>query len=161
MLAHAIGQVEPPADLVITGNQATDGTGGTVPAIIAQNLGVPQLTHMRDFTVEGGKITGLRETDEGQQTLEATLPAVVSVHEKINEPRFPSFKGIMAAKKKEVRTLTLDDIGVLAEDVGLANANSKVSSAAPRPAKSAGEKVSDEGDGGTKIAEYLVAQKII
>jgi electron transfer flavoprotein beta subunit len=161
VLAHAIGQVEPPADLVITGNQATDGTGGTVPAIIAQNLGVPQLTHMRDFTVEGGTITGLRETDEGQQTLEATLPAVVSVHEKINEPRFPSFKGIMAAKKKEVRTLTLDDIGVLAEDVGLANANSKVSSAAPRPAKRAGEKVSDEGDGGTKIAEYLVAQKII
>ena len=161
VLAHAIGQVEPPADLVITGNQATDGTGGTVPAIIAQNLGVPQLTHMRDFTVEGGKITGLRETDEGQQTLEATLPAVVSVHEKINEPRFPSFKGIMAAKKKEVRTLTLDDIGVSAEDVGLLNANSKVCSAAPRHAKSAGEKVSDEGDGGTKIAEYLVAQKII
>ena len=161
VLAHAIGQVEPPADLVITGNQATDGTGGTVPAIIAQNLGVPQLTHMRDFTVEGGKITGLRETDEGQQTLEATLPAVVSVHENINDPRFPSFKGIMAAKKKEVRTLTLDDIGVSAEDVGLLNANSKVCSAAPRPAKSAGEKVSDEGDGGTKIAEYLVAQKII
>ena len=161
VLAHAIGQVEPPADLVITGNQATDGTGGTVPAIIAQNRGVPQLTQRRDFTVEGGKITGLRETDEGQQTLEATLPAVVSVHEKINEPRFPSFKGIMAAKKKEVRTLTLDDIGVSAEDVGLLNANSKVCSAAPRPAKSAGEKVSDEGDGGTKIAEYLVAQKII
>ncbi len=161
VLAHAIGQVEPPADLVITGNQATDGTGVTVPAIIAQNLGVPQLTHMREFTVDGGKITGLRETDEGQQTLEATLPAVVSVHEKINEPRFPSFKGIMAAKKKEVRTLTLDDIGVGADDVGLANANSKVFSAAPRPAKSAGEKVSDEGDGGTKIAEYLVAQKII
>ena len=67
----------------------------------------------------------------------------------------------MAAKKKEVRTLTLDDIGVGADDVGLANANSKVFSAAPRPAKSAGEKVSDEGDGGTKIAEYLVAQKII
>jgi electron transfer flavoprotein beta subunit len=161
VLAHAIGQVEPPADLVITGNQATDGTGGTVPAIIAQNLGVPQLTHMRDFTVEGGKITGLRETDEGQQTLEATLPAVVSVHEKINEPRFPSFKGIMAAKKKEVVTLTLADIGVEADEVGLANAGSSVVSSTPKPPKTAGEKVADEGEGGTKIAAYLVAQKII
>lgn len=161
LLANAIGQVDPPADLVITGNQATDGTGGAVPSIVAQNLGLPQLTHMREFTVEGGKITGLRETDEGQQRLEASLPAVVSVHEKINEPRFPSFKGIMAAKKKQVRTLTLEEIGVSADEVGLGNAGSKVLSSVPRPAKSAGEKVSDEGDGGTKIAEYLVAQKII
>ena len=159
-LARALGTIEA-VDLVIAGNEATDGTGGAVPAIIAEYLGLPQLTHMRSVTVDGGTISGERETDEGVFTVEASLPAIVSVNEKINEPRFPSFKGIMAAKKKEVRTLTLDDIGVLAEDVGLANANSKVSSAAPRPAKSAGEKVSDEGDGGTKIAEYLVAQKII
>ncbi|MBU3687051.1 MAG: electron transfer flavoprotein subunit beta/FixA family protein [Mycobacteriaceae bacterium] len=161
ILAHALGQIEPPADLVIAGNQATDGTGGAVPAIIAHYLGLPQLTHMRTVSVEGEKITGQRETDEGVLTLEATLPAVVSVHEKINEPRFPSFKGIMAAKKKQVQTLTLDEIGVGAEEAGLGNAGSKVLSAAPRPAKSAGEKVSDEGEGGKKIADYLVAQKII
>ncbi len=133
-----------------------------MPAIIAEYLGLPQLTHVRKLTVENGKVTGERETDDGVFTLEASLPAVVSVNEKINEPRFPSFKGIMAAKKKEVTTLTLAEIGVEADEVGVANAGSKVlTSTPPKPPKTAGEKVTDEGDGGTKIAEYLVAQKII
>lgn len=160
-LARALGQIEPATDLVIAGNEATDGTGGAVPAIIAEYLGLPQLTHMRKITVEGGKISGERETDEGVFTIEASLPAIVSVNEKINEPRFPSFKGIMAAKKKEVATLTLADIGVEADEVGLTNAGSSVLSSTPKPPKTAGEKVTDDGDGGTKIAEYLVAQKII
>jgi electron transfer flavoprotein beta subunit len=159
-LARALGSIEG-VDLVIAGNQATDGTGGAVPAIIAEYLGLPQLTHMRTVQIEGTTITGERETDEGLFTVEATLPAVVSVHEKINEPRFPSFKGIMAAKKKEVATLTLADIGVEADEVGLANAGSTVMASTPKAAKAAGEKVSDEGEGGAKIAEYLVAQKII
>ena len=159
-LARALGTIEG-TDLVIAGNEATDGTGGAVPAIIAEYLGLPQLTHMRKITVEGGTISGERETDEGVFSVEATLPAVVSVNEKINEPRFPSFKGIMAAKKKEVATLTLADIGVDADEVGLANAGSTVVSSTPKPPKSAGEKIADDGTGGTKIAEYLVAQKII
>jgi electron transfer flavoprotein beta subunit len=159
-LARALGTIEG-TDLVIAGNQATDGTGGAVPAIIAEYLGLPQLTHMRSVQIEGGTIKGERETDEGLFTVEASLPAVVSVHEKINEPRFPSFKGIMAAKKKEVTTLTLADIGVEADEVGLANAGSTVMTSTPKAAKAAGEKVSDEGEGGAKIAEYLVAQKII
>ena len=159
-LARALGQVEG-ADPVIAGNAASDGTGGAIPAIIAEYLGLPQLTHMRSITIEGGKISGERETDDGVFTVEATLPAVVSVHEKINEPRFPSFKGIMAAKKKEVQTLTLADIGVESDEVGLATAISKVSSSTPKPPKAAGEKFTDEGDGGAKIAEYLVAQKIV
>jgi electron transfer flavoprotein beta subunit len=159
-LARALGQVEG-ADLVIAGNAASDGTGGAIPAIIAEYLGLPQLTHMRSITIEGGRISGERETDDGVFTVEASLPAVVSVHEKINEPRFPSFKGIMAAKKKEVTTLTLADIGVEADEVGLATAISKVESSTPKPPKAAGEKFSDEGDGGAKIAEYLVAQKIV
>ena len=100
-LARALGAIEG-TDLVIAGNEATDGTGGAVPAIIAEYLGLPQLTHVRKLSVEGGKVTGERETDDGVFTVEASLPAVVSVNEKINEPRFPSFKGIMAAKKKEV-----------------------------------------------------------
>ena len=81
-------------------------------------------------------------------TLEATLPAVVSVTEKINEPRFPSFKGIMAAKKKEVTVLTLAEIGVESDEVGLDNAGSTVLSSTPKPPKTAGEKVTDEGEGG-------------
>lgn len=159
-LARALGTVEG-VELVISGNAASDGTGGAVPAIIAEYLGLPQLTHMRTLTIDGTKISGERETDEGVFTVEASLPAIVSVHEKINEPRFPSFKGIMAAKKKEVTTLTLADIGVESDEVGLANAGSKVSSSTPKPPKAAGEKFTDEGDGGSKIAEYLVAQKII
>ena len=158
-LARALGSIEG-TDLVIAGNEATDGTGGAVPAIIAEYLGLPQLTHMRKIVIEGGKISGERETDEGLCSVEASLPAIVSVTEKINEPRFPSFKGIMAAKKKEVSTLTLADIGVEGDEVGRDNAGSTVLSSTPKPPKTAGEKVSDEGDGGTKIAEYLVAQKI-
>jgi electron transfer flavoprotein beta subunit len=159
-LARALGTIEG-AELVIAGNEATDGTGGAVPAIIAEYLGLPQLTHVRKLTVEDGKVTGERETDDGVFTLEASLPAVVSVNEKINEPRFPSFKGIMAAKKKEVVKLTLAEIGVEADEVGVANAGSKVLSSTPKPPKTAGEKVTDEGEGGAKVAEYLVAQKII
>ncbi|MGB3484076.1 MAG: electron transfer flavoprotein subunit beta/FixA family protein [Mycobacterium sp.] len=159
-LARALGTVEG-VELVIAGNEATDGVGGAVPAIIAEYLGLPQLTHVRKLTVDGDTITGERETDDGVFTLEATLPAIVSVNEKINEPRFPSFKGIMAAKKKEVTTLTLAEIGVEADEVGVANAGSKVLSATPKPPKTAGEKITDEGDGGSKIAEYLVGQKLI
>jgi electron transfer flavoprotein beta subunit len=159
-LARALGTIEG-TELVIAGNESTDGVGGAVPAIIAEYLGLPQLTHLRKLLVEGGKVTGERETDDGLFTLEASLPAVVSVNEKINEPRFPSFKGIMAAKKKEVTTLTLAEIGVGADEVGLANAGSAVLASNPKPPKTAGEKVADEGDGGTKVAGYLIAEKLI
>jgi electron transfer flavoprotein beta subunit len=159
-LARALGAIEG-TELVIAGNEATDGTGGAVPAIIAEYLGLPQLTHVRKLSVEGGKVTAERETDEGVFTLEAALPAVVSVNEKINEPRFPSFKGIMAAKKKEVSVLTLADIGVEADEVGRDNAGSTVKASTPKPPKTAGEKVTDEGEGGNGIVKYLVAQKII
>jgi electron transfer flavoprotein beta subunit len=159
-LARALGTIEG-TELVIAGEEATDGVGGAVPAIIAEYLGLPQLTHVRKMTLEGGKLTAERETEDGVFTLEASLPAVVSVSEKINEPRFPSFKGIMAAKKKEVTVLTLAEIGVEADEVGLKNAGSTVTASTPKPPKTAGEKVADEGEGGTKIADYLVAQKII
>jgi len=107
-------------------------------------------------------ITVERETaDEGLVRLEASLPALVSVSEKINEPRYPSFKGIMAAKKKPVHTLTVADLGVDGGAVGLANSWSTVLEAAPKPPRSGGTKIEDEGDGGTKVAEFLVAQKLI
>ncbi|WP_040836973.1 electron transfer flavoprotein subunit beta/FixA family protein [Nocardia brevicatena] len=160
VLAGALGQVEG-VELVIAGNEATDGRMGAVPAIIAEYLGIPQLTHLRKLTVDGDRITGERETDEGVFKLEATLPAIVSVTEKINEPRFPSFKGIMAAKKKEVQTFALADLGIDPSTVGVENAGSTVTASTPKPPRTAGEKVADEGDGGTKIAQYLVAQKII
>ncbi|WP_216898933.1 electron transfer flavoprotein subunit beta/FixA family protein [Nocardia alni] len=160
VLAAALGQVEG-VELVIAGNEATDGRGGAVPAVIAEYLGIPQLTHLRKLAVDGDKITGERETDEGVFKLEATLPAIVSVTEKINEPRFPSFKGIMAAKKKEVQTFTLADLGVDASTVGVGNAGSAVTAVTPKPPRTAGEKIVDEGEGGNQISAYLVGQKII
>ncbi|MEY7971996.1 electron transfer flavoprotein subunit beta [Saccharomonospora xinjiangensis] len=160
VLAAAVRKVGD-VDLVIAGNEASDGRGGAVPAVLAELLGMPQLTHARQVTVDGGSIEVDRETEDGITHLEASLPAVVSVTEKINEPRYPSFKGIMAAKKKPVETLTIADLDVDAAEVGLANAGSAVLEAAPKPPRAAGQKITDEGDGGTKVAEYLVAQKII
>jgi electron transfer flavoprotein beta subunit len=161
VIAAAIGRVEG-VDLVIAGNEASDGRGGAVPAIVAELLSFPQLTHARQVTVEGSTVKVDRETaDEGLTHLEATLPALISVTEKINEPRYPSFKGIMAAKKKPVETLTVADLGVDAGEVGLENAWSTVVEAAPKPPRTSGQRVEDDGDGGTKVAEYLVGQKLI
>ncbi|WP_028932554.1 electron transfer flavoprotein subunit beta/FixA family protein [Pseudonocardia spinosispora] len=159
-LAKVIGTVEG-YDLVIAGNEASDGRIGAVPAMIADVLGLPSLTHAQELEVSGSTVTVTRGTDDGITKLTAELPALVSVGEKLNEPRYPSFKGIMAAKKKPVQTITLADAGIDASEVGLANALSSVTESAPKPPKSAGEKVEDEGDGGSKIAEYLVGQKII
>jgi electron transfer flavoprotein beta subunit len=160
-LASALGQIED-IGLVIAGNESSDGVGGAIPAMLAHYLGLPQLTHLRTIDVADGKVTGERETDDGVFELEATVPAVISVSEKIVEDaRFPSFKGIMAAKKKPVAALTLAGIGVEADEVGGANAWSTVESATPKPPKTAGEKVTDEGEGGKQIADYLVAQKLV
>jgi len=159
-LAKVIGTIEG-FDLVITGNEASDGRTGAIPAMVADVLGIPALTHAQELTVDGGTVSVTRGTDDGITKLTASLPALVSTGEKLNEPRYPSFKGIMAAKKKPVTTLTLADAGIDAGEVGLANALTTVTEAAPKPPKSAGEKVEDEGDGGSRIAKYLVGQKII
>ncbi|MCW0215191.1 MAG: electron transfer flavoprotein subunit beta/FixA family protein [Pseudonocardia sp.] len=159
-LAKVIGTVGD-VDLILAGNEASDGRSGAIPAMVAEILDLPSLTHARELTVDGSTVTVRRETDDGVTVLTTELPAVVSVNEKINEPRYPSFKGIMAAKKKPVTTLTLADAGIDASEVGLANALTSVTSAQPKPPKSAGEKVEDEGDGGAKIAAFLVSQKLI
>lgn len=159
-LAKAIGTIEG-VDLVIAGNESTDGRAGAVPAMIAELLQWAQLTYARNVTVEGSTVRVQREMEAGVFDLEASLPAVVSVTEKINEPRYPSFKGIMAAKKKPVATLALADLGIDAATMGLAAAGSTVTSAAPTPPKQAGQKVTDEGDGGVRIVEYLAGAKLL
>jgi electron transfer flavoprotein beta subunit len=159
-LAGAIGTVGE-VDLVLAGNEASDGRSAAVPAMIAEVLGLPVLTHARKVAVEGGTLTVHRETDDGVVVLSAELPAVVSVGEKINEPRYPSFKGIMAAKKKKVTSLSLADTGLDESQVGAAGALTSVVAATPKPPKSAGEKVVDDGDGGSKVAAFLVAQKLV
>jgi electron transfer flavoprotein beta subunit len=159
-LAKVIGTVGD-YDLIIAGNEASDGRTGAVPAMVAELLGIPALTHAQELAVEGTTVTVTRGTDEGITKLTAELPALVTTGEKLNEPRYPSFKGIMAAKKKPMTKLTLADAGIDASEVGLKNALTKVASASPKPPKTAGEKIEDEGDGGSKIAAYLVSQKII
>jgi electron transfer flavoprotein beta subunit len=158
-LAAVLGQIG--FDLVILGSESTDARTSVVPAMLAERLGVPQLSYASKVQIDGDSITINRLADYGYDTVEATLPAVVSVVEKINEPRYPSFKGIMAAKKKPVQTLSVADIGVDAGQVGLANAASEVLSFAKRPARQAGTIVTDEGDGGGKAAEFLAGRKFI
>src|SRR3712207_9083584 len=122
-----------------------------MPALLAERLGLPQLSGARKLTVDGGVAKVERQTDGGYWALEAPLPAIVSTWDSINEPRYPSFKGIMAAKKKPVETLTLTDLGVDAGSVGLAHAGSQVLDFAGRPPKGAGVKVPDEGDGAQQL----------
>jgi electron transfer flavoprotein beta subunit len=148
-------------DLVILGSESTDARMGVLAAMLSERLGVPQMSLASKVEIDGSSIRIQRQADYGYDKVEGTLPAVVSVVEKINEPRYPSFKGIMAAKKKPVETLGLADLGIDAGQVGLAAAATEVVSFAQRPPRAAGTIVKDDGDGGTKAAEYLAAQKFI
>ena len=148
-------------DLVVFGCESTDARTGLVPAMVAERLGVPQLTLASKVEVDGGSVTIRRVTDDGVATVTGSLPAVVSVNEKINEPRYPTFKGIMAAKKKPVQALALADLSLAPDTVGLANAASWVDDFAARPPRQAGVIVKDEGDGGNKAAAFLAGRKFI
>lgn len=148
-------------DLVICGMASTDGVMGVLPALLAERLGVPQVTLLSEVAVDGGVVTGRRDGDTASEQLEASLPAVVSVTDQSGEARYPSFKGIMAAKKKPVQSLDLDDLGLDADEVGLAGAWTAVDSATERPARTAGTIVKDEGEGGRQLAGFLAGQKFI
>ena len=160
ILAEAVKKIGSP-DLILTGMASTDGAMGVVPAMLAERLGLPQVTLASELTVEGGTVTIRRDGDVASETIAASLPALVSVTDQINEPRYPSFKGIMAAKKKPVEKWTLADLGLDAGSVGLAAAWTKVDSFAQRPPREKGQVVTDEGAGGTKLAEFLSAQKFV
>ncbi|MFB7556179.1 electron transfer flavoprotein subunit beta/FixA family protein [Streptomyces brevispora] len=148
-------------DLVISGMASTDGAMGVVPALLAERLGVAQVTLLSEVAVEGGVVTGRRDGDTASERVEASLPAVVSVTDQSGEARYPSFKGIMAAKKKPVVSLDLGDLGLDAGEVGLGGAWTVVDSAVQRPARTAGTIVKDEGEGGKRLAEFLAGQKFI
>jgi electron transfer flavoprotein beta subunit len=161
VLAEAIKKVGTP-DLVITGMASTDGTMSVVPAMLAERLGLPQVTFASELTVDGSTVTIRRDGDAASETIVATLPALVSVTDQINEPRYPSFKGIMAAKKKPVETWSLSDLGVDAEAVGLSAAWSQVEGTEERPPRSQGEIVTDEdGSGATALVDFLASKKFI
>ncbi|MFC8296143.1 electron transfer flavoprotein subunit beta/FixA family protein [Streptomyces sp. NPDC057242] len=148
-------------DLVVCGMASTDGAMGVLPALLAERLGLPQVTLLSEVSVEDGTVRGRRDGDAATELLEAPLPAVVSVTDQSGEARYPSFKGIMAAKKKPVEELDLDDLDIDADEVGLGGSWTLVNSATPRPARTQGTVVTDEGDGGKQLAAFLAAQKFI
>jgi electron transfer flavoprotein beta subunit len=148
-------------DLVIAGSEATDSRMAIMGALLSERLGQPQLTGARKLTVDGTSVTIERQTDDGYAVVQATTPAIISVVEKINEPRYPSFKGIMAAKSKPLDTKSLADTGLDTSAVGLASAPSQVVEFSTKPPRQAGQVVKDEGDGGSKIAEFLASQKFV
>ncbi len=158
-LAQVIGQIG--FDLVILGSESTDARTGVMAAMLSERLGVPQLSFASKVEIDGTAIKIHRQADYGYDKVEASLPAVVSVVEKINEPRYPSFKGIMAAKKKPVQIMGMADAGIDAGAIGLANAACEVISFAKRPPRQAGTIVPDDGDGGVKSAGFLADRKFI
>jgi electron transfer flavoprotein beta subunit len=148
-------------DLVVTGNESTDGRTAAVPAMLAERLGVAQLTFLRTLEVNGAEVSGERMTEDGHVDVAASLPALVSVTEQIAEARYPNFKGIMAAKKKPVDTVTLADLGIASGDAGGANSWSVVTTVTPRPPREGGTLITDDGTAGTQIADYLANAKLI
>jgi len=159
VLAAALGKLE--WDLVICGMASTDGTMSVVPTMLSERLGVPGLTWASSLSVEGEMVTIRRDGDDASTTVTGSLPALVSVTDQTGEARYPSFKGIMAAKKKPITTYSLADLGVDAGQVGLSGAWSSVESATRRPPRAAGIVVTDEGDGGVKLADFLATNKFI
>lgn len=143
-------------DLVICGTESTDARMSVVPAMLAERLSYSQLTFAGSVKVDGSTVSIARQTEFGVEQMSAPMPAIVSVVEKINEPRYPSFKGIMAAKKKTIATKSLSDLGVSAQ-----SSWSAVKDSALRPARGAGVKITDEGDAGKKLVAFLKERKLI
>ncbi len=161
VIAAALEQEE--FDLVVFGNQSTDARTCLVPAAVAELLGLPSLTYARHLDIDGEQVTVHREHDEGWDVVSSTLPAIVSVVEAINEPRYPSFKGIMAAKSKPLEVRSLADLGVTADEVGAGAAAATMYAHEPRPPKEAGTIVEDDGSGAaaSQLADWLVEKKFV
>ncbi|REJ06974.1 electron transfer flavoprotein subunit beta/FixA family protein [Microbacterium bovistercoris] len=156
-LAAAIRRGEP--DLVITGNLSTDGSGGVIPAMLAEHLGYAQATALSAVEISEGQVAGTRAADAGNQQVTAPLPAVISITEALPDARFPNFKGIMAAKKKPLEVLSLHDLGVSADPAAAPRAI--MTTVSEKPPRAAGVKIVDEGDAGTQLAEFLVQNRLV
>ncbi|WP_159605162.1 electron transfer flavoprotein subunit beta/FixA family protein [Agromyces humi] len=146
-------------DLVIAGNLSTDGSGGVMAAMLAELLGVPNATALSSVEIAEGSVAGAREVEGGTMRVTAELPAVVSITEALPDARYPNFKGIMAAKKKPFETLSAADLGIDPQD--LSTAVSIMTAIAEKPPRTAGVKIVDEGDGGTRIAEFLIENRLV
>ena len=160
VLSKALAKLE--ADLVVFGMSSTDGGMGVVPAMVSERLGLPAVTLGSEVTVDGTTVRIRRDGDTASETVEGTLPLVLSVSDQANEPRYPSFKGIMAAKKKPVETWSLADLELTPEQVGGSSAWTEVVEVTARPARTAGTIVTDEdGSGAGQLVEFLSTNKFL
>lgn len=146
-------------DVVVAGNVSSDGSGGVIPAMVAELLGMPHVTNLSEVQFTESSVSGTRVVENGVQKVSADLPAVVSITEAFPDARFPNFKGIMAAKKKPYETLTLSDLGVDAADMTVPR--SIMLSVGQNPPRQAGVKITDEGDAGVQLADYLVENRLV
>ncbi len=156
VLAAAIRRVGP--DLVLAGVESTDGSSGVVPSMVAELLGIPQATFVTQLEVRDGLVAVHRQTEAGYDVVECSLPALVTVTAAVNEPRYPSFKGIMQAKQRPFEQLTVAELGLAAEDVSATQWVSKVTPAAER---GAGVVVEDDGAAAARIADFLEERKVL
>ena len=153
---------ESPVDLVVCGMASTDAGMSVVPAMLAERLGLPQVTFGSEIEVDGATVRIRRDGDSATETIEGTIPLVLSVTDQSGEARYPSFKGIMAAKKKPLETWGLGDLGLESGQVGLSSAWTVVQGTEARPPRTAGEIVTDEdGSGALALAEFLASKKFI
>lgn len=146
-------------DLVVAGNLSTDGSAGVLAAMLSELLGVPHATALTSVQITADAVSGTRLADAGSMTVAAPLPAVISITEALPGARFPNFKGIIAAKKKPFETLTLADLGVVADDPSIAR--SIMTEISEKPPRQAGVKMVDEGDAADQLADFLVENRLV
>ncbi len=159
VLAAAIKRAEP--DLVLAGTESSDGYTGTVPEQVAELLGLPSVTFAKEISVADGAVAVQRQTEAGYDDVSCPMPCLVSVTAGVVEPRYPSFKGIMAAKSKPVDEVGIADLGIDAGAVGWAGGGQEIVAIEPAPAREAGEIIEDEGDAHERIVAFLEELKVI
>ena len=159
--ALAKGLERESADLVLFGQQASDSDGAVLWAAVADRLRSPMVSQVADLQVEGSSVTGKRQTEFGYDVISAPLPAIVAVSDAINEPRYPSLKGIMGAKSKPAETLSLADVGAEAARVGTSGSRTKVIALAPPPAKGDQIRIEDDGSAAERLVDWLSERKLL
>ncbi len=158
-LARALERVG--ADLVLFGQASSDGDGAVLGAAVADRLRRPVISQVASLTVDGGSVTGKRQTEHGYDVISAPLPAVIAVSDAINEPRYPSLKGIMGAKSKPQETIALADLGVEEEHAGEAGAKTTVLDLGPPPSRGDQVRVEDDGSAAQKILDYVLERRLL
>jgi electron transfer flavoprotein beta subunit len=149
------------ADLVLFGQQASDSDGAVLWAAVAERLKLPLISQAAELTLDGGSVTGKRQTEFGYDVIRAPLPAVVAVADSINEPRYPSLKGIMGAKKKQQDVLSLADLGIDADRAGASGSRTEVLALSDPPPRGETRKLEDDGTGAEKIVEFLAEKRLV